>query len=323
MLSINKTRNYNALAVAAFAISLYGTNAVVMKVGIETMDPLLFSSLRFFLIGLILLSFVHSLSFLKNKWLLLQLGVSVAFIIVFVVAFPLGVDASTALKASILGLTTPIFVYLFSLILLHEPAIKRVLIGGMISLTGGLMLIGLPVVLGQTLVLGDVLLLTAYASVAAGIVHAKYMYTWLAPNELISLRFILAGGLVLAYVAISSDWSTLPLGDSVAWWSLLYCTIVPGVIANGLYYWSLHEVRAEDTAPIYYLEPLVGAAAAATLLGERLAVSAVIGAVVILAGVLLSHPHHVRVFHHYHVHTKHHKSHFMQRLFARLGVIDS
>ncbi len=311
---ISKKRDFSALTIVVFATMLFGTNAVALKVAVETMDPLLFASLRFLAVGVVLLLFIKNFAFLKNGHVLIQLFIASCMILVFVASHALGVAQSGALKASIFSLVTPVFVYIFSVSMLHEPLIKRVMFGGIVSLMGSLLLVGLPAILGQSLARGDLFLLIAYIALAASVVDAKYLYKWLKPTEILGIRFTLSGLALLVFVLIVHDFSTLPVGDPLAWSLLLYGIVVTGVIGNSLYYKALNKIRAEDAAPIFYLDPMVGAVGAALLLGERLDPGAIVGMGIIVAGVLLAYPHHNRLMHHYHVHTPRHPLGYLRSL---------
>lgn len=291
---------------AIIANVLLGTNAVSIKFAIHNaMDPLLYASLRFVLIGLVLLVLIRSFAFLKRWKTMLQLGLSSLLVLTFVVGFAIGVELSTALKASLFSLITPVVVYVLSIAWLHEPIIKRALLGGVVALVGGLLLVGLPLVFGERLVFGDVLLFAAYCFLGAGIVHAKYLFRWVEPIAVVSIRFLVAGMVILSGVFLGHGLKIVTVAGPVAWVALLYGVVIAGIIALSLYYTSLQRLRGEDAAPLFYLDPMVGILAAGMLLGERLDIAAAVGAVVIIVGVMIAHPHHGHVLHRYHVHTPH------------------
>lgn len=311
---VSKKRDFSALTIVVIATIIFGTNAVALKIAVETMDPLLFSALRFFAVGVILLLFIKSFVFLKKPHILIQLFLASCMITIFVAFHALGVSQSGALKASVFSLIAPVFVYIFSVSMLHEPLIKRVMVGGIISLLGSILLVGLPAILGQNLARGDIFLLVAYVALAASVVHAKYLYKWLEPTEILGIRFTLSGLALLVFVLIVHDFSTLPVGDPLSWSLLLYGIVVTGVVGNSLYYKALNRIRAEDAAPIFYLEPMVGALGAALLLGERLDSGAIIGMSIIVVGVLFAYPHHNKLMHHYHVHAPRHPLGYLKSL---------
>lgn len=288
-------------ALAILATMLFGSNAVALKVASESLDPLVYVTFRMLGSGLVLLLFLKGFTFLRDTKVFLHVLLSGGILLLGMLLYAPGVEQSGALKASVFGLTIPVFIYVFSVFLLHEPYIRRVMLGGIVALLGSIVLVGLPLFFGSSLQTGDLLLLGAFMSISAAIIHAKYLLTWLTPNQIISCRFFVAGIGLLAFVVMFRDPSIMLEGEPVAWLMVLYGVLVTGVIANTIYYRALRHMKAEQAAPLFYLDPLTGALLAALVLGERLEITALIGALIIIGGVAISHPHHVRLFYHYHI----------------------
>lgn len=305
MLFRHKHLSISTFVAAVLANVLLGTNAVATKFALETMDPLFFASARFMLVGLILLAFVKSFAYLKNPVVCLHLGIGSLLVLGFVALFAIGIDLSSALKASLLSLITPVTVYVLSVVVLREPIIVRALIGCLVALAGGLLLVGLPLVFGNPLALGDVLLLISFLLMAGVIVHGKYLFRWMEPVAVVSLRFLLAGVVLLVGLLLWSGPGIVIGGDAGAWMALGYATVVAGAIGLALYYTSLGNMRGEQAAPLFYLDPVTGMLAAGLLLGESIGPAALIGALIVVAGVAISHPYHGHVMHRYHIHRPH------------------
>ncbi|CAN5617301.1 EamA family transporter [soil metagenome] len=313
-----RSMHYGAFALAMFASVLLGTNAVATKIAVDTMDPLFFTALRHGFIGILLLLFVKDFSFLKNKRIVFHLLLSSSLALILISFFVLGVEQSTAIKASVLSLIVPVLVYFFSVTLLHEPVIKRVIVGGIIALLGSLMIVGLPALTNESLSIGDIYFMTAYVALALITIHTKYMYKWLTPNQILSSRVTIAGTVLLAYVLLTNGFSVVETGDKRAWISMLYSIVISGVIGATVYYRALSRMRAENVAPIFYIDPMVGVLAASVVLGERLDMYAIIGSVIILIGVMTSHAFYGRLMHKLHVPHVPHDT-LLRRLLRRLG----
>jgi drug/metabolite transporter (DMT)-like permease len=314
-----RSMHYGAFALAMFASVLLGTNAVATKIAVETMDPLFFTALRHVFIGVLLLLFVKDFSFLKSKRIMFHVLLSSSLGLILISFFVLGVEQSTAIKASVLSLIVPVLVYFFSITLLHEPVIKRVIIGGVIAILGSLMIVGLPALMDQSFSVGDVYLMTAYIALALLTIHTKYTYKWLTPNQILSSRITIAGTILLVYVLLINGFNVAETGDTRAWISMLYSVVISGVIGATVYYRALSRMRAENVAPIFYIDPLVGVFAASVMLGERLDMYAIIGSVIILIGVMTSHAFYGRLMHKLHVPHIPHDT-LLHRLLRRLGT---
>ena len=294
-----KTKNMNAFVLVILAMVLYGTNAVALKYASQSMDPIAYAALRSLFIGAILLVFVKTVSKIISVKIILKLLPGVMMIAAFFALNALGVSESGALKASILSLTIPVYVYIYAVTLLHEPVIKRILFGGILTLIGSILLVGLPILFGYSLLLSDLLLLASYAFIAGAIVHGKYTFKWLTTNEMLSMRFFLSGIVLSSYVLIFMGPETFTIGDGGAWLVLLYAITISGIIGNTLYYRGLSKLKAEQTAPLLYLDPMTGTLLATLLLGEQLELIAAFGVVIIITGVFISYPHHHHVLFNY------------------------
>lgn len=285
-------------ALAASAIQ--GTNTVAYKLAFDTMDPLLFTALRNIIIGLIFLFLMKGFRHLLQKKQAMHVLLHM-FLGLFVLAtLAIGIDLSTAINSSILSLVLPVFIYLFAVVFLREPALTKVMVGGAVALIGSITIIGLPVLLEQKLVIGDVVLLSSYIGLAAMIVHTKYAYNYLSTTDLLATRFLASGILITLYLVFFTSQSFADI-SAVSWWSLAYSTFFTGAFATGLYYYSLRYIKAEYAAPIFYIDPLIGVFAAAIILNEALTLSVTVGALIIIAGIFISHAHVSQVFHKIHI----------------------
>lgn len=312
----------SAFTAAIIGNVLLGTNAVSTKIAIDfDMDPLFYVGLRAILIGLALLLLIKNFDFLRKPKAVGHLFISSALITLFITLAALGLELSSALKASLLSLTTPVSVYILSVLVLREPIIRRALYGGFVALIGALLVVGLPLVTGEVFVFGDLLLFVAYFFLAASIIHAKYIFKWVEPVAVVSIRFLIAGIVIFLGVLAWSGVGIALEPQPQAWLALLYGTVIVGIIGVTMYYTSLSKIKGEEAAPLYYLDPMTGVVMAALLLGDRLEASAVAGAAIVIAGVMIAHPHHGHLLHSYHIHNPHplqHIGHAWRQLRSKL-----
>ena len=296
----------SAFTAAIIANVLMGTNAVSTKIAIDfDMDPLFYVGLRAILIGLALILLIKNFDFLRKPKAIGHLFISSVLITLFISLAALGLELSSALKASLLSLTTPVSVYILSVLVLREPIIRRALYGGFVALIGASLVVGLPLITGEAFVFGDLLLFVAYFFLAASIIHAKYIFKWVEPVAVVSIRFLIAGIVIFLGVLAWSGVEVALEPQPQAWLALLYGTVIVGIIGVTLYYTSLRKIKGEEAAPLYYLDPMTGVVMAALLLGDRLDTAAVAGAAIVIAGVMIAHPHHGHLLHAYHIHHPH------------------
>ncbi len=96
---------------------------------------------------------------------------------------------------------------------------------------------------------------------------------------------MLAGSAVLSIVAVSTE--TLVINWS---WQLIaafaYTTIVPGLMATLVWFYLVNRIGAVRAATFHFLNPFLGVAIAAAILGEELGLREIIGVAVITVGIL-------------------------------------
>jgi drug/metabolite transporter (DMT)-like permease len=100
---------------------------------------------------------------------------------------------------------------------------------------------------------------------------------------------MLVGSAMLWPLALAFEGAALPPPDN---WSIrlvlafLYITLVPGLAATWVWFALVGRVGATRAAAFHFLNPFLGVAIAAALLGERLGIWDVVGVAVVAAGIL-------------------------------------
>lgn len=96
---------------------------------------------------------------------------------------------------------------------------------------------------------------------------------------------MLVGSAVLGVVAVSVEtWDVTWSGKLIA--AFAYTTLVPGLAATFTWFLLVRRIGAVRAATFHFLNPFLGVAVAAVLLGEKLGGMDVIGVAVIMAGIL-------------------------------------
>lgn len=96
---------------------------------------------------------------------------------------------------------------------------------------------------------------------------------------------MLVGSAVLGVVAMTLEtWDVAWSGKLIA--AFAYTTLVPGLAATFTWFMLVRRIGAVRAATFHFLNPFLGVAIAAALLGEKLGPMDVIGVLVIMAGIL-------------------------------------
>ncbi len=201
--------------------------------------------------------------------------------------FLMGLERSTAINASILVTTVPIFTVLYSVLGRQERASA--------SKIGGIALAGLGVVyligpdrvsLAPNLALGNGLVVMAMACYAGFLVLMKPLLRRYDTLTVIvwAMFFGLLGTLPVGLGTLSRLSPTeVPAG---IWAVVAYIVIVPTIGAFFLSGWALKRSSSQLVAAYIYLQPLVTASIAPAILeGERVTSRMIVAGLAIFAGL--------------------------------------
>jgi len=203
--------------------------------------------------------------------------------------FLIGLSHTTAINATILVTTIPVFTVLYSVLSGREPPSALKFGGIAVAGLGAVYLIGPDrVSLAPGLALGNLMIVVAMFCYSLYLVHSKAMVLKYGPVT------------VSAYVMMFSAIGTLPLGLSglamvdlggirpVTWLWVVYIVVFPTIVAYFLNIWALKKVSPNLVAVYIYLQPLFTAAVApAVLAGERVTTRAAIAGAAIFLGLAL------------------------------------
>ena len=201
--------------------------------------------------------------------------------------FLYGLQHTTAINATILVTTVPVFTVLGSVLTGREPASGRVVAGVALAGAGAVYLIGPDrISLAPDVALGNTLIVLGMICYAAYFVYSKSVVAQYNP---ITVSF---------YVMLFASIGVLPLGlgsipslrvseVSVAVWGWVgYIVIFPTILTYLLNIWALQRVSSTTVAVYIYLQPLFAAAVAPLVLqDERITTRAAIAGVAIFTGL--------------------------------------
>jgi len=272
---------------------IWGINFSVLKVVLESMTPLAFNGLRFSLATAVMLIILvwrgESFRIARRDALpIFMLGVVGHTL--YQVVFITGMARTTPANASLLMATSPIFVVIYGAVLGIERPNHWTWIGILLSFLGILLLIGGSggVSLGAAHLLGDLLVLIAAMLWAAYTTGSKPLLARYTPLKLTTLSMV-AGAVPLVIICIpqlrAQDWGAVGPG---AWAGVFYSAIFSVVLAYLAWYTSVQRVGSARTAVYSNLTPVVAIIVAWVALGQALAPLQIVGALVVLTGVMVT-----------------------------------
>ena len=204
------------------------------------------------------------------------------------IGFILGLARTTASNSSLIIASMPSLVAVFAAALGFEAFRWRVM-GGVLVATVGVVLVILAQGAGAAHgdLAGDLLTVAAVFCWAGYTLGLRVLPPGISPLK-VTMVTTVAGtpGLVLAGIPefLHMDVGRVGL---IGWSALAYATLFSLVLAYLLWNRSVQAVGASRTVIFMCLTPLVAVAGAAVMLGERPRPLQAVGAVLIIAGVLL------------------------------------
>jgi len=281
--------------------AIWGIAGPVIKYTLPDFPPIIFLTYRFAisLIILIPITLITKQKFPKNKRDLLiltlvgLLGSSINLGLLFY-----GFNYTTALDASLLSATAPVFVVTAGAFFLNEKVTKKEKLGVVITFVGSIIIILQPLIEGGLFKLenmyGNLLIIAANFAWVLYVVLSKYELKHKVKPLLMTTYMFLLGFITLLPLALiqSGGVSSLinqltntPIKPHLGVW---YMAILSGAVAYFLYQKAQKTIEASEATLFSYLSPLFAAPLAVFWLGETITPAFLIGGVIIAMGVFIA-----------------------------------
>lgn len=275
---------------------LFGANYVVAKVALREATPLDLVVIRTWGTAAILFAGVRlrrrpvapaafSASDVGQMLIFSLLGVSINQL-----CFLGGLARSTATNASIVLVSIPLLTLAFAVLVRRERASAQGVLGIAIGLAGALILVvprgGVDVTSRATA--GNLLLLCSGSSYAWYLVLTRPFVARRDPLRVTCWMFLLAA-LTVTPIGLNGLRSLFASGLSGAGWaSIIYMVIGATAVPYLLNNWALVRVKSSVVAVYILLQPLIAGGLGRVFLHEEVGPHTAVGAVLIVAGVILS-----------------------------------
>lgn len=201
--------------------------------------------------------------------------------------FLYGLGYTTAINATILVTTVPVFTVLGSVLTGREPPSRLMFAGVALAGLGAVYLIGPDrISFAPESALGNALIVLGMMCYAAYFVYSKAVVSRYNP---IAVSF---------YVMLFASLGVLPLGiasiasmrfnevSTTVWWWVGYILVFPTIVTYLLNIWALQRVSSSMVAGYIYLQPLFAAAVAPLVLkNEQITARAALAGLAIFAGL--------------------------------------
>ena len=200
-----------------------------------------------------------------------------------------GVRRTTAINTNIMVTTIPAFTLAIALILGRERASWPKLGGIGLAAAGAIYLIGPDRIhLDPATAFGNALIACNTCSYAGYLVLSKRLLERYHPLTVVTHVFVFGAVLILPFGLVALHHVDLWQVPGRALLGLAYIVLFSSVLAYYLSIWALQRTASSLVAMYVYLQPIMTAAAAPLVLGERITARALLAAAVIFGGLSLA-----------------------------------
>ena len=282
---------YLLLCVSALG---WAGNAIVGRLAAGHIPPVTLTFLRWTFACLLILPFAWD--HLRHDWTAIRsrLGVMVVLSVLGIAAFNTlqywSLEHTTALNTVLLQSALPLFVAMWSLILLGIRLTLAQAFGILVSLTGVLVILlhgDLTALAGISFNKGDIIF------IAAMICFGLYSALSLKRPQIHSLSFAAftfgCGALCLIPLLIWELYARPVMRiDTANLLTLFYVAVFPSALAYMCFNRGVQLIGANRAAPVFHVVPVFGTIMALVFLGERPQVFHAIGFALVLTGVFIT-----------------------------------
>jgi drug/metabolite transporter (DMT)-like permease len=272
---------------------LWGLSFVATKAALREISPITLIFTRFAL-GVAVLVLVlklkrESLVPPRDSWLMLA---TMGFVGIFLhqTVQAHGLTLTTAVRTGWLIGLTPIWSAVLAAIFLGEDFGPRKILGLFIGLIGALLVITRGELSAGVLTLpstrGDLLVFASTWTWAIYTILGRDTLKQLGSARATAAAMFAGWAMMIPFFVAAAGWHEYRDLSSTSIAAILFL----GIGCSGLGYWfwyaALERIDASQVASFLYLEPLVTLLSAVALLGETVALSTIVGGLLVLAGVL-------------------------------------
>lgn len=270
---------------------IWGTTYLFIRVGVETIPPMLFAGFRWLIAGIILITILR----LSGKQLPKKEDlIPITIIGIALLGFGNGlvVVSEQWIESGLVALlitTTPFWMIGTESFLPNRPKLNWMIITGLIvgSLGVGLIFGGnLKYIFETKYLVGILCVLGAEIAWSVGSVYSKYKKVSVHPLMSASIQMLIVGSLQIILGGALGEFSNLHFTQS-GLMSLGYLIIMGSIFGYGSYIYAIDHLPLSLVSTYAYVNPVIALILGWIFLSEELNVFIIIASVIIILGVVL------------------------------------
>jgi drug/metabolite transporter (DMT)-like permease len=285
---------------------VWGSTYLAIRVGVETIPPLVLAGVRFLIAGVIM--FPVAMRDAKGagetgagqtaatgwvfwpgraEWLgcvivgVLLLGANGAVCV--------GEQTVPSGLAALLVATVPLWLLGIDAVLNHARLGLAPMAGLAIGLAGVVLLSGLGARRGGISVSGVAIILCAAAAWALGTIMSRRVRTPASPMLATAMQLLTGGAVLLALAAVAGEFGSFRLSavSARSWLALGYLIVFGSIVAFSAYVMAVRMLPTATVATYAYVNPVIAVLLGTLILNERLTPAMFAGGALIVGAVVL------------------------------------
>jgi drug/metabolite transporter (DMT)-like permease len=276
------------LALIAVQI-MFGTWPIFGKIALRSMSSISLVGFRICGAAIIFTLLQRKINVLRQlprrvvAWIVLS---SLLGVVLNQLLFVKGLSLTTAINATLLTTTIPVFTLAVSIALGHDRASLRHILGIALAAAGVIYLVDpLRASFSAQTTLGNILIVINSLSYGAYIAVSRDLFRRYGALNVITWLFLIGAIVTLPFAGYSWGADALGSVSSRAWLTVAFIVLVPTVGAYYLNSWAVTRVSPSTVAVYIYLQPLMAFGLAPLVLGESWNSRTLVACVLIFAGV--------------------------------------
>lgn len=290
----SRGEKFGPLAAWASVCFFWGTTYLAIRLGLETLPPVLFAGLRFLTAGVLLFLIVRVWTGARlpkgREWLdqavvaLALLGVGNGLVVWAEQWVPSG-------PAALLVATSPFWVMGVERFFREGERLQGRAIAGLLIGFGGLVLLVAPNLYGATALgagylWGMVAIQVACASWSIGSVYSKHHPTGVQPLMGAAIQMLIAGAAMTLLGSVLGEWKGLHFSPR-SFGAFAYLIVFGSIVAYGSYTYAVQKLPLSLVSTYSYINPVIAVLLGWLVLSEPLGWRVLTATSVILAGVMM------------------------------------
>lgn len=182
--------------------------------------------------------------------------------------------------------TNPLFVILFSPLILKDKITLRQLGCVLVALAGMVLVSGLYTLNVNFQDSWGILLAVTAAAEVAGLIFVNKHIGNIGTYERAITQLVAATLVLLPYVLLTEDFAAIDFTNSKSWILTLLVGMVHTGVAYYLYYNGIANLKAQEICILGYTDPLMAIVWSSVVFGETLGMVQIVGAVLILGSMM-------------------------------------